>query len=285
VSAAGWLVTLAAISYNPPIVSPIGPMERSGAMIRVENVTRCFPVAGGTEVRAVDGVSFHVAAGEVFGLLGPNGAGKTTTLRIILGLLRPSSGQASIGGFSAATFPDEVKRQVGLVSASAALYQHLSIREMLLFCADLYRVPPLAARAELDRLAALLGFADLLDRRCATLSTGQRQRVNLARALIHRPPALLLDEPTAGLDVLGSQVVAEFIAHARTEGKAVLLTTHQLDEAERLCDRFGLLHRGRLVSTGTLAELRTATGCETLVAMFLKLAGTGPALSDDKVTR
>ncbi len=247
-------------------------------MIRVENVTRCFAAAGGTEVRAVDGLSFHVAAGEVFGLLGPNGAGKTTTLRIILGLLRPSAGQASIGGFSAATSPDEVKRQVGLVSSSAALYQHLTIREMLLFCADLYRVPPSAARAEMERLAALLDFADLLDRRCATLSTGQRQRVHLARALIHRPPALLLDEPTAGLDVLGSQVVAEFIAHARAEGKAVLLTTHQLDEAERLCDRFGLLHRGRLVRSGTLGELRAASGCATLVEMFLTLAGTGPAL-------
>ena len=247
-------------------------------MIRVENVTRSFPVAGGTEVRAVDAVSFHVAAGEVFGLLGPNGAGKTTTLRIILGLLRPSSGQASIGGWSSAAAPDEVKRQVGLVSSSAALYQHLTVREMLLFCADLYQAPPAEARDELLRLAQLLDFRDILHRRCATLSTGQRQRVSLARALIHRPPVLLLDEPTSGLDVLGSQVVAEFIAHARSQGKAVLLTTHQLDEAERLCDRFGLLHRGRLVSSGSLGELQAATGCKTLVEMFLKLAGTGPAL-------
>jgi ABC-2 type transport system ATP-binding protein/sodium transport system ATP-binding protein len=247
-------------------------------MIRVENVTRCFPIAGGGEVRAVDGVSFQVAAGEVFGLLGPNGAGKTTTLRIILGLLRPTAGRAEIGGFCAATSPDEVKRQVGLVSSSAALYQHLTVREMLLFCADLYQVPPAAARAELERLAWLLGFSEILGRRCATLSTGQRQRVHFARALIHRPPVLLLDEPTAGLDVLGSQVVAEFIAHVRAEGKAVLLTTHQLDEAERLCDRFGLLHRGRLVSAGTLGELQASTGCKTLVEMFLKLAGAEPAL-------
>jgi sodium transport system ATP-binding protein len=247
-------------------------------MIRVENVTRSFTVPGGTEVRAVDGVSFHVAAGEVFGLLGPNGAGKTTTLRIILGLLRPTAGQASIGGFCVSTSPNEVKRQVGLVSAGAALYQHLTVREMLLFCADLYATPPSEARAELERLAGTFGFADIIERRCGTLSTGQRQRVNLARALIHRPPVLLLDEPTSGLDVLGSQVVAEFIAHARAEGKAVLLTTHQLDEAERLCDRFGLLHRGRIVRSGTLAELREASGCASLVEMFLKLAATGPAL-------
>ncbi len=243
-------------------------------MIRVENVMRCFTAPGGREVRAVDGISFHVAPGEVFGLLGPNGAGKTTTLRIILGLLRPTSGQASIGGYGVAESPNEVKRQVGIVSAGAALYQHLTVREMLLFCADLYRTPPSQAGEELERLSRLIGFKDYIDRRCGTLSTGQRQRVHLARALIHRPPVLLLDEPTSGLDVLGSQVVAEFIALARSEGRAVLLTTHQLDEAERLCDRFGLLHRGRLVRTGTLAELRQISGCNSLVEMFLKLAAS-----------
>jgi sodium transport system ATP-binding protein len=248
-------------------------------MIRVENVTRSFTAAGGGQVRAVDDVSFHVAAGEVFGLLGPNGAGKTTTLRIILGLLRPTGGKASIGGKCVAATPNEVKRQVGIVSSTAALYQHLTVREMLLFCADLYGTPPKPAREELERLAEEFGFKDFIHRRCGTLSTGQRQRVNLARALIHRPPVLLLDEPTLGLDVLGSQVVAEFVARARAEGKAVLLTTHQLDEAERLCDRFGLLHRGRLVRTGTLAELRAETGCHSLVEMFLKLAAIG-----DKVT-
>src|SRR5262249_54396618 len=155
---------------------------------------------------------------------------------------------------------------------------HLTVREMLLFFADLYGVDPGAAAAELARLAHLLGLDELLGRRCATLSTGQKQRVNLARALIHRPPVLLLDEPTLGLDVLGSQVVVEFVDHLRAEGKAVILTTHHLDEAERLCDRFGLLHRGRLVSTGTLAELRAATGCASLVEMFLHLADAGPAL-------
>src|SRR5277367_1601099 len=147
--------------------------------------------------------------------------------------------------------PEEVKRRVGLVSAGAGLYQGLTAREMLLFFADLYGVPQDDARAELGRLAHLLGLTEFLDQRCGTLSTGQKQRVNLARALIHRPPVMLLDEPTLGLDVLGSQVVAEFVMHLRSEGKAVILTTHRLDEAERLCDRFGLLHCGALVCTGT----------------------------------
>src|SRR5262249_49169682 len=156
-------------------------------------------------------------------LLGPNGAGKTTTIRMILGLLRPTSGRAAIAGFRSSEFPDEVKRRVGLVSASAGLYQHLTVREMLLFFADLYGGPAGEGRAELDRLSRLLGLQDFLRQRCGTLSTGQKQRVSLGRALIHRPPVLLLDEPTMGLDVLGSQVITEYVAHLRSEGKAVIL--------------------------------------------------------------
>ena len=240
-------------------------------MIRVEGLTRLFEIPGGEDVIAVDHLNFQVKAGEVYGLLGPNGAGKTTTLRMLLGLLKPTSGRATIEGFSSVENPEEVKRRVGLVSASAGLYPHLSVREMLLFFADIYAVPRERALREVDHLAGLLGLKDLLHRRCTTLSTGQKQRVNLARALVHQPPVLLLDEPTLGLDVMGSQVVAEFVEHLREEGKAVILTTHRLDEAERLCDRFGLLHRGRLVCTGTLAELRESTGCGNLVDMFLHL--------------
>jgi ABC-2 type transport system ATP-binding protein/sodium transport system ATP-binding protein len=248
-------------------------------MIEVEHLTRRFVLPGGGSLTAVDDVSFAVRPGEVYGLLGPNGAGKTTTLRMILGLLRPTRGRAAIAGFSSDQSPDEVKRRVGLVSAGAGLYPGLSVREMLLFFADLYAVPPAAAAEELDRLTRLLGLEDILGRRCANLSTGQRQRVNLARALIHRPPVMLLDEPTLGLDVLGSQVIIEYIELLRREGKAVILTTHHLDDAERLGTRFGLLHHGRLVIEGTLAELRERTGCVSLIDMFLKLSQVGPALN------
>ncbi len=248
-------------------------------MILVEGLSRIFPLPDGGEVRAVDAVSFSVAAGEVFGLLGPNGAGKTTTLRMLLGLLHPTSGRAVVAGYSSVEQPDEVKRRVGLVSASAGLYPYLSVREMLLFFADLYGLELEYADKELIGLARTLGLTELLERRCGTLSTGQKQRVNLARALIHQPSVLLLDEPTLGLDVLGSQVVTEFVAHVRSQGKAVILTTHHLDEAERLCDRFGLMHHGRLIETGTLAQLQEATGSAHLVDMFLKLSHTGPALT------
>jgi sodium transport system ATP-binding protein len=251
-------------------------------MIEVDHLTKRFPLPRGGEVVAVDDLSFRVPAGEVYGLLGPNGAGKTTTIRMIVGLLRPTAGHAAIAGHWSSAFPDEVKRRVGYVPANAGLYQHLTVREMLRYFADLYGVPPADAVDESDRLARTFVLADLLDRRCATLSTGQRQRVNLARALIHRPPVLLLDEPTMGLDVLGSQVVAEYVTHLRAEGKAVILTTHRLDEAERLCTRFGLLHHGRLVREGTLLALRNETGCETLTEMFLKLSHVGPALAPVK---
>jgi sodium transport system ATP-binding protein len=247
-------------------------------MIAVNHLTKRFPQAVGGELVAVNELSFRVQAGEVYGLLGPNGAGKTTTLRMLLGLLRPTSGHATIAGFSSTAHPDEVKRRVGYVSSTAGLYQSLTVREMLLFFADLYAVTPAAARLELERLNYVLGLEEILDQRCATLSMGQRQRVSLARSLIHRPPVMLLDEPTLGLDVLGSQVVVEYIDLLRQEGKAVILTTHRLEEAERLCGRFGLLHRGRLVSEGTLAELRATTGCTSLVEMFLKLSHVGPAL-------
>ena len=188
-------------------------------MIQVERLTKIFPLAGGRELTAVNDVSFTVQAGEVYGLLGPNGAGKTTTLRMVLGLLQPTAGWASIAGFRSSERPEEVKRRVGLVSAGAGLYQGLTAREMLLFFADLYGVPMEEPRLELDRLARLLGLTEFLEQRCGTLSTGQKQRVNLARALIHRPPVMLLDEPTLGLDVLASQVVTEYIDHLRQRGQ------------------------------------------------------------------
>jgi sodium transport system ATP-binding protein len=238
------------------------------AMISAAELTKRFEHAGG-EVLAVDRLSFRVGQGEVYGLLGANGAGKTTTLRMILGLLEPTSGYAEVDGYRTSDSSDAVKQRIGFVSTSAGLYQWLTPRELLLFFADLYNVLPQKAEVNVNQLAALFGFAELLDRRSATLSTGQKQRVNLARSLVHDPPVILLDEPTRGLDVLGSKVIFDYIAAARQAGKAVMVCTHRLDEAERLCDRFGLLHRGRMLHEGTLAELQASTGLATLTDMFL----------------
>jgi len=239
-------------------------------MIDVHQLTKRFD-SGGRAILAVDRLSFSVRPGEVYGLLGPNGAGKTTTIRMIIGLLVPDEGYAEVAGFRTSEAPDEVKARLGLVSAGDGVYPWLSVREMLLFFADLYGVAPRRAKENLRALSQLLDLTKLLERRCATLSTGQRQRVTLARALIHSPPAMLLDEPTRGMDVLGSQVVVDYIGRLRDQGIAVIVTTHRLDEAERLCDRFGLMHEGRLLHEGTLAELRDSTGCQTLVDMFRQL--------------
>jgi ABC-2 type transport system ATP-binding protein/sodium transport system ATP-binding protein len=236
-------------------------------MITIHQLTKRF-YSGGCPIVAVNRLSFAVSAGEVYGLLGPNGAGKTTTIRMIVGLLRPDEGFAEVLGFRTSEAPDEVKSRVGLVAASDGVYPWLSVREMLLFFADLYGLAPRQARENLRALSELFNLTTLLDRRCSVLSTGQRQRVTLARALMHAPPVMLLDEPTRGLDVLGSQVVVDYVRRLRDEGKALIVSTHRLDEAERLCDRFGLLHQGELRLEGTLAELRAATGCQTLVDMF-----------------
>lgn len=240
-------------------------------MIRVERLTKRFSTDRG-EILAVDQVSFSVRAGEAYGLLGPNGAGKTTTLRMILGLLEVDEGFAEVVGHRTSEEPQEVKRRIGFVSASSGIYPWLTPREVLWYFADLYDVPLQVARQRFEQLVGLFRLEAFVDRRCATLSTGERQRVHLARALVHDPPVMLLDEPTASLDVLGSQVIYEYVQHVCQLGKAVILTTHRLDEAERLCTRFGLLHRGRLVEQGSLSELQAATGCTRLVDMFLKLA-------------
>ena len=255
-------------------------------MISVHELTKVFetpqPRKGrnGTSTSTVDGLlavdrlTFKVQRGEVYGLMGPNGAGKTTTLRMILGLLQPTSGYAEVEGMRTDRLPDEVKRRIGLVSASAGLYQWLSPRETLLFFADLYGIPPLRAEERVAQLSALLDLGGFLDQRGATLSTGQKQRVLLARGLIHDPPIMLLDEPTRGLDVFGSDVVFNYIRHLRDEGKAVILSTHRLHEAESACDRFGLLHRGRLSLEGSLHELRRRTGNSSLAEMFMAFAGS-----------
>jgi ABC-2 type transport system ATP-binding protein/sodium transport system ATP-binding protein len=236
-------------------------------VIAVHQLTKRFPQRRG-EVLAVDRLSFVVQSGEVYGLLGPNGAGKTTTLRMIIGLLRPDDGFAEVGGYRTIDAPNEVKASIGLVLASDGVYPWLSAEEILLFFADLYGLAPRQARERVRELSQLLGLTKFLGRRCIHLSTGQRQRVTLARALIHDPPVMLLDEPTRGLDVVGSQLVCEYIAGLRAQGKAVIVSTHHLDEAQRVCDRFGLLHEGRMRYEGSLAQLQAATGRDSLVEMF-----------------
>ncbi len=239
-------------------------------MIRVEKLTKIFH-RNDQPFKAVDALSFVVNPGEVYGLLGPNGAGKTTTMRMVLGLMEPDGGYAEVEGFRSSISPNEVKRRIGFVSATAGIYQWLTAREMLLFFCDVYGFSGDEARARVESVADMLDCELFLDQRCATLSTGQKQRVNLARALVHDPPTMLLDEPTLGLDVVASQVVFDYIQMVKQAGKSIILCTHRLEQAERVCNRFGLLHNGVLNHEGTLEQLQQRTGEPSLVDMFLQM--------------
>ncbi|MEI7700519.1 MAG: ATP-binding cassette domain-containing protein [Planctomycetia bacterium] len=249
---------------------PLTPSAPPVAVVDVRHLVKTFPSASGT-VLAVNNVSLQVFPGEVYGLLGANGAGKTTTLRMMLGLQQPTSGTVQMAGFDVATDPLEVKRHVSLVSASSGLYQWLTPREMMLYFADLYDIPEDEAQSRIEMLADLFDLRHFMDRRCAGMSTGQQQRVNLARSLMHDPPIVLMDEPTRGLDIVGSRRIFEYTSHLRDLGKAVIFCTHRLDEAQRLCCRFGLMFQGQLRLEGTLKELQKKTGREHLTDMFLDI--------------
>ena len=216
----------------------------SAPAVAVDSLVKSF---GATA--AVAGLSFTVAPGEIYGLLGPNGAGKTTTLRILAGILVPTTGSARVAGIDVARDPLAVRRRLGFLTNTTGLYPRLSGRELLGYFARLHGMSRDATAARIDALVAALDAGAVLDRRCESLSTGERQRdVDRARRASHDPDVLILDEPTAGLDVLASRFLRDFVRAERDRGKAVLFSTHYLAEAELLCDRIGLLHRGRLLA-------------------------------------
>ena len=250
-------------------------------MIRIEELTKVFPNPDGTEKTAVNQVSFHVAPGEIYGLLGPNGAGKTTTLRMVSGLLRPTSGRVLIRGRDVTYHTAEVKRQIGYLTANTGLYQRLTPVEVLEYFAVLYDIPRAEARRRIDELVDWLGMREFVKLRCGALSTGQRQRTNIARALIADPPILILDEPTLGLDVLSNRLILQFIQTQADAGKAILLSTHALDEIEKMCRRIGLVHNGRLVAEDTLEGLKRSTGQQRLSDAFLQLVHADEPLLTD----
>lgn len=272
-------MSLSAATYAGPRAHV--PEIPRGPLIRVENLTKLFPSPDGSEKAAVREISFEVCAGEIYGLLGPNGAGKTTTLRMVSGLLKPTSGSVFINGLDVTASPDEVKRHIGFLTANTGLYARLSVREVLSYFAELYSIPRPQAAARIDALIDMLDMRSFMKLRCGALSTGQKQRTNIARALIADPPILVMDEPTLGLDVISNRLILDFIDSQATAGKAILLSTHALDEIERMCRRIGLIHRGRLVAEGTLAELYAATGKNRLSDVFLHLVRDDePAVAD-----
>jgi len=224
-------------------------------------------------VAAVDGVSLTVSAGEVVGLLGPNGAGKTTTLRMLAGILTPDAGCVCVGGLDIHDRPLDAKRRLGFLSGDTQLYQRLTTREVLRYFGRLYGMSDASIAARAARLIDELEMADFADRPCGTLSSGQKQRANIARAFLHEPDLLILDEPTVALDVISGQFIVESIRRERDAGRAVLFSTHIMSEAEYLCDRILLLHRGRIIDEGVLDDLLARSGCRNLTDAFLLRVG------------
>lgn len=238
-------------------------------MIEFDRLTKAYG-----DAVAVRDLSLCVRPGEVYALLGANGAGKTTALRCLATLLRPTGGTARIAGFDAVSQPLEVRRRLGFLAASMGLYARLTPREVLAYFAALHGIEAADARERVEEAVRTFGLGEFADRQCGRLSTGQRQRVSIARAVVHDPPALVLDEPTLGLDVLSGEAIYRFVERARERDRAVIFSTHQMSEVELLADRVGVIAGGRLVAEGTAEEIVARTGERTLARAFLRLVET-----------
>jgi len=242
-------------------------------MIEAHQLTKIFRDKKRGEIRAVDGVSFRAEPGRIYGLLGANGAGKTTTLRLLATLLQPTSGAATVAGCDVTREPERVRARVGFLAASTALYGRLTAREMIAYFGRLNGMSDAALNARIQRLADDLDMHEFLDRRCEKFSTGMKQKTSIARTLVHDPDVMIFDEPTLGLDVMTSRSIVRFVRDCRDRGKTVIYSTHIMSEVEKLCDRVGIIHGGRLLAEGTVADLRARHGEEDLEEVFVKVVG------------
>jgi ABC-2 type transport system ATP-binding protein len=243
------------------------------APLQITDLTRRYGA-----VTAVDGLSLEVRAGEILGFLGPNGAGKTITLKVAAGLLKPDTGEVRVDGVLLSAEPRAAKARMGLVPDRPWLYDKLTAREFLEFIAALYELPPGAAARRADHLLERLDLGDAESDLIETHSLGTRQKVAIAAALMHEPRLLMLDEPLSGLDPRAARVLKDLLREHAEAGGGVLVSTHLLEVAERLCDRVAILHHGRRVAEGTLSELRGARADATLEDLFLEMTqGPGEA--------
>ncbi|MFQ6673975.1 MAG: ATP-binding cassette domain-containing protein [Fidelibacterota bacterium] len=254
-------------------------------MIQVKNVTKEFNLTKrarremGDEfrhaktIKAVDDVSFECVPGRVFGIIGPNGAGKTTTLRMVATMLKPTTGSLSVSGFDTQMQPQQVRERIGFMTGQTALYDRLTPSEMVRYMADLHGMKPAQFQERKEVLFSLLGMHEFANRRIARLSSGMKQKVSIARTIIHDPQVVVFDEPTSGLDVMTSRAIIDLIRSCREEEKTVIFSTHRMGEVKLLCDDVAIIHRGKLYFCGSLGEFDAQMTQPTFEDEFIHLVG------------
>lgn len=247
-------------------------------MIEARKLSKTFADKKRGTIWAVRDVSFRVQPGQIYGLLGANGAGKTTTLRMLATLLTPSEGSASVAGFDVKTNPDAVRAQVGFLAASTALYGRLTARETIAYFGELNGLSRNTIDERTAQLSRELEMEEFLDRRVEKFSTGMKQKVSIARTLIHDPAVMIFDEPTLGLDVLAARTIVRFIRECRNRGKTVIYSTHVMSEVEKLCDVIGIVHGGQLRAEGTLTQLKEQYRQTDMEEIFVNAVGGEEAL-------
>jgi ABC-2 type transport system ATP-binding protein len=236
-------------------------------MIDVSNLKKTFDA-----VDALKGITFHISQGDCYGLLGPNGAGKTTTISIMSTLIEPDNGEVNIAGFDLKKNPLDCKKNIGVVTQEIALYNEFSAYDNLLFWGGLYNVPKPELIKRIDEIVNLFGLTDRKNDKVKTYSGGMKRRVNIASALLHRPKILFMDEPTVGIDPQSRNLIFEVVEKLHKEGMTIIYTTHYMEEAERLCDRIGIIDNGEIIAQGTLDELRTTGSMkESVVISYTNL--------------
>ncbi|XOU94644.1 MAG: ATP-binding cassette domain-containing protein [Candidatus Kerfeldbacteria bacterium] len=247
-------------------------------MLKVTNLTKKFK-----NFTAVDDVSFEAKTGEIFGLLGPNGAGKTTTIRVLATVLKATSGTANIAGFDINDNSEEVRKNIGVLTAEIGLYDRFTARENMRYFGQLYGMGGKKLEERIDELVYVLHMERFADRRAGKFSTGMKQKVAISRSIIHDPKVIIFDEPTAGLDVLASQTVISFMKESKKNGKLVILSTHDMNDAEKLCDNIAIIHRAKVVAKGTVSELLQKTNQDNLEGAFTSIVGTEAAIEAEKL--
>ncbi|HEY2841980.1 MAG TPA: ATP-binding cassette domain-containing protein [Pirellulales bacterium] len=240
-------------------------------MIHVHQLAKHYADLRRGKLVALDGISFDAYPGQIYGLLGPNGAGKTTALRIISTVLRPTSGTVTVAGADVVTQPSQVRRQIGFMSANTGVYDRMTAWEIVEYFGRLHGLDDERLKTRMENLFERLQMNEIRDLLGAKMSTGMKQKVSIARALVHDPPVLIFDEATSGLDVLVARALLKTVAELREQGKCVLFSTHIMREAEKLCDRLAIVHRGQILAEGELDELRDRHAQPDLEELFFQL--------------